>query len=277
MVSSTGRHIWLVSDARSGSTWFSSMLNHRSTFAEYFEPLHSHFSSELANEPLIPYARPGKLPDLYRNFYSGIFQKSLVLPHSGPSGHDRKLVLIKDIHAMLIARAVSYEFPLVDVVCLVRDPIDVASSKLGLSEWIWFREPKELLQNPYLREDWLARYEKIIQAAETQFQKYVVLWASMYYVFSQQFSSDDVTYVKYGEDLATLKGTVDIILERAAGVKGDAREFELAFKTPSRTQVAMQRYKPSHGELEYAVSIVSTFGLNNLLDPSWPHCGSRGR
>lgn len=274
-VSSNERHVWLVSDARSGSTWFSSLLNHRSTFAEYFEPLHSHFSPELANEPLIPYVRPGKLPELYRNFYSSIFQKTLVLPRSGPSGPDRKLVLVKDIHAMLIARAVSCEFPLVDVVCLVRNPIDVASSKLGLNKWIWFREPKELLQNPYLREDWLAPYEEIVHAAETQFQKYIVLWALMYYVFAQQFSSDTVTYVYYGKSRAALRDTVDAILERAAGVKGDARKFELAFE--KRNQETVQRYRPSYSELEYAVSIVSAFELNTFLDLSWPPFGNGGR
>jgi hypothetical protein len=266
-----GRHVWLVSDARSGSTWFSSLINHRGTFAEYFEPLHSQFSPHLANEPLIPYARPGKLPELYRNFYSGVFQKSLVLPHSGPSRLDRKLVLVKDIHAMLIAKAVSLEFPLVDVVCLIRDPIDVVSSKLGLSGWTWFREPKELLQNAYLREDWLGRFEAIIQAAETQFQKYIVLWASMYYVFSQQFGSDNITYAYYGEGHAALKDTVDAILQRAIGMRGIATEYELAFKKPSRTQVTMERYRPNCSEVEYAVSIVSAFGLNKLLDPSWPH------
>lgn len=269
------RSIWLVSDGRSGSTWLSSLLNHRGSFSEYFEPLHMHFTPQLSNELLIPYARPGKLPQLYRDFYSGVFSKTLLLPRSGPSSPERSLLLAKDIHALLIAKAVSCEFPSVDVICLVRDPIEVASSKLTLNEWKWFREPKQLLENEELREDWLRSHEELIQNAETQFQKYIVLWAIMHFVFLHQFDSDEIIYLYYKDSFAVLKEKLDAILSRVA-VTLDPAKFRTAYYSRSTTDlIETPRYRPSPSEREYAVSVIQAFGLTALFNQT--QCSFRDR
>src|ERR1700722_3672573 len=182
-----GRHIWLVSDGRSGSTWLSALINHAQMFAEYFEPLHSDYTPSLQGDPLIPYIRPGHVPDRYRDLYRRVFRREFVGPRSGPRDKNRSSVLVKDIHALLSVRAISEEHPDVGIVCLIRDPVEVAISKLRVA-WHWVREPMTFVRNPELREDWLQPYAGAIQTANTQFEKYVAIWAIMHFVFCQHFA-----------------------------------------------------------------------------------------
>ncbi len=260
------RHIWLVSDGRSGSTWFASLLNHRGTFAEYFEPLHCHFSPELAGEPQIPYIRPGCDLSLYMDFYSRVFDKSFSLPRAGPTNKHRSSVLVKDIHALLLVKAVSSKLPDVDVVCLFRDPIEVAMSKLALDEWYWFREPVHLLKNEKLRQDWLVSHEEVIRAAQTQFEKYVALWAIMYNVVSRQFEDQGITYVNYNGSFSQIIDKVSIILDKAEVGAVDAPAFESAYNSRSKTERSdIRRFRPKRGEMDYAISVIESFWVIKLF------------
>jgi FkbM family methyltransferase len=267
--SADARQVWLVSDGRSGSTWLSSILNHRKNFAEYFEPLHSMFSPELFGEPLITYERPGQLSDKIRDFYAHVFSRKWSLPRSGPNNPENRSVLVKDIHALLLAKAVSAEFPKIEVVCLVRDPVAVAASKLTMESRgsVWFREPALLLRNELLRSDWLSPFEKIIWEASTQFEKYVMLWAIMYHIISRQFEQSKITYVRYSDS----QERIIEIANKFSYVENDSEvgnsELISAFKTRSRTDAPLDaaKYVPSKRELEYSQEIVRVFGLEDLL------------
>ena len=205
IMSTKGRNIWLVSDGRSGSTWISSLINHRPYFAEYFEPLHSDFTPEMLGEPLIRYVRPGELPELYRYLYGRIFNRKWSSPWSGPKYPEHQSVLIKDIHALLLAKALTDEAPTLDVVCLIRDPVQVAVSKLRQgARREWFGEPAQLLADTALRHDWLLPFEAEIRAAKTQFQKYVILWAIMYHVMKQQFGKS-TSYIRYHDGYSRIR------------------------------------------------------------------------
>ena len=76
------RNIWLISDGRSGSTWFAELLDTGSDCVTYFEPMHSIRNFELAGEPLIRHFPPGGAPPHYVQLYRRIFSKNWSLPIS---------------------------------------------------------------------------------------------------------------------------------------------------------------------------------------------------
>ena len=262
-------YVWLVSDGRSGSTWLSSLLNYRQTFAEYFEPLHSMFSPEFFGDPLIMYERPGHLSDKLRTFYARTFSRRWSSRRSGPSNPERKSVLVKDIHALLLAKAVSAELPEIEVVCLVRDPAAVASSKLMMEKHgaAWFREPALLLQNELLLSDWLLPFEKAISEARTQFQKYVMLWAIMYHVISRQFVPSQITFVRHTDSQERILEIANKFSHAEHDRQGAKIQFADAFNSRSRTDApkGSAKYTPSQWELEYSQEIVHMFGLEHIL------------
>ena len=73
-----GRNTWLISDGRSGSTWFADLLAAGSDCVTYFEPMHSVKNFELAEEPLIRYFPPGAAPPNYVQFVSPNILQELV-------------------------------------------------------------------------------------------------------------------------------------------------------------------------------------------------------
>ena len=271
------RNIWLVSDGRSGSTWISSLINHRQFFAEYFEPLHAQQTPELKGEPLIRYARSGELPQLYRYLYGRILQKKWSSQWSGPKYAERSRVLIKDIHALLLAKALAAEAPTLDVVCLVRDPVHVAVSKLRQGARArWFGEPAQLLADAALRHDWLSPFEDEIRGAETQFEKYVILWAIMYHVITRQFGQS-ISYIRYHDSYALIRESIGSILEQTGAPQIEDSQFGIAFSDRSKTDDPdkIETYEPTDVEVGYAQHIVKLFDLEELLAPRETSSGSK--
>ena len=306
--SKPARHIFLVSDGRSCSTWFASLLNHGCHFSYYFEPLENGFLPNLAGEKKIPYldskrlsehsygrfgkvlrkgrsllrlnyclkdpdgvilyARPGHLSEGHREFYASVFRNEWSSARSGPWYADSPSTLVKDVSALLLAKAISQEMPSVDVVCLIRNPVEVASSKLALNNWGWFREPVQLLANSQLTHDWLMPFAGEIRQAKTQFQKYVVLWAIMHHVVMQQFEGRNITYVRCHDDPTQIKKKVSHIINRSLSVAVDDAKYEQALtaRSPTDRPKGVQLYRPTRSEIDYAAAIIKSFGLAELLD-----------
>ncbi len=257
------KHIWLLSDGRSGSTWMSGLINARGDFREYFEPLHSARTPEFSGEPLIPYARGGAAALKYVAFYRRVFAGEFALEGCGPSGPADGPIIVKDIHALLIARATLDGLADVRPICLVRHPLDVARSKLALDDWTWLREPAQLLQDRALAEDWLAPYEAHIRAAQRPFEKYVALWAILHLVFSR--SVGEALYIRYDADPARLKQQVDDV-RASAGLPALAPgEFARAYLARSRTAAARPKPEATPAERDYADAMIESFGLRGLL------------
>lgn len=179
------KHIWLLSDARSGSTWASSVLNFDGRFSIYFEPCHADFSPELQGEPLVRYSRIGHLPRSYSSLYCDILDRRISRERLGPINPGQPSLLIKDVNALLIAGAVVEQLPALQAVCLVRDPMEVAASKMRLSNWRW-ATIEELLQQQDLVDDWLAPHLDLLRSSTTMFQKHVAVWGAMYFVATRQ-------------------------------------------------------------------------------------------
>jgi len=50
--------VWIVGDARSGTTWLSRLINHKKKYREMFEPFHPHFVKEMDFLSMHQYLRP---------------------------------------------------------------------------------------------------------------------------------------------------------------------------------------------------------------------------
>jgi len=263
------KSIWLLSDGRSGSTWMSSLLNCSRSFAEYFEPWHPRLSDEYFGAPTIPYARPGEVPEQYREFYARVFGKRWSSVRSGPSFPKNTPVLVKDIHAMLMARAVTTEVPITQIICLVRNPVQVATSKLRLNHWEWVREPVHLLNDRALCQDWLEPFREVILAARSQFEKYIVIWAILYYVFFHQSEGGDVIYIRYSEASESIERKVVSVLQKLGLDQPAEKVFQDAFVNRvdiNKMDKGRSRgYEPTAADLAYAERIIAQFGLNELL------------
>jgi FkbM family methyltransferase len=258
-------HVWLVSDGRSGSTWVESLIGNAGRFASYFEPMHAGLTPALKGEPLVRYLRPGHVPDQYAELYRAVLSRHFSNPRAGPFRAENQAVLIKDIHALLSARAISALFPSMKVVCLVRHPVDVAKSKMRLSNWMWLKEPSVLLDQTQLREDWLEPFSDLMNAASSQFEKYVAIWCAMYFVFDRQFEGAQVEYVSYKAIGENPQGALSRVL---AGVAGKPRALpprlmkRRSWTARPETGVA---YSPSDKELSYAEQCVTAFKLSHLI------------
>ncbi|MCW5695606.1 MAG: FkbM family methyltransferase [Bauldia sp.] len=256
--------IWIVSDGRSGSTWLSGLVNHDRAFAEYFEPAHAAFNPVLSGEPLLRYIRRGAVPQAYLGLYQAVFGGFYRDQRSGPENAGRAAVLVKDIHCLMSARAISDQFPQVKVVCLVRHPLDVASSKLAMDAWVWLRDPLVLLQQDALAEDFLGPFRLLLEEAGTQVEKYVAIWCCQYFVFTQQFAGTDVAYVDYGSLRADAERVVTG-LRGASRTGPEALDEAIGRPTWTSRSADLVGREPTPGEERYAARAIDRFGLADLL------------
>ena len=165
---------------------------------------------------------------------------------------------------MLIARAISEEIEDVELVCLVRDPVEVARSKLSLRSWRWFGEPAQLLDEGELEKTWLLDFSDIIRDARTEFEKYIILWAIMHYVVKRQFG-DQIRFVKYrGTINNIMRDVIEIRSQAGLAPLGEA-EFVKAFNTRSGTDNPDRKVALEPTEVRYAEKIVEAFGLGDLI------------
>ena len=158
----------------------------------------------------------------------------------------------------------SRRFEDVELVCLVRSPVEVARSKLSLRSWRWFGEPAQLLDDGDLERTWLLEFSDIIRGARTEFEKYVILWAIMYYVVKRQFG-DQIKFVKYSDIVDNIILDVTEIRRGAGLPPQNEKDFMKAFNNRSGTDNPDQKVVLKPTEVQYAEEIVEAFGLGDLI------------
>lgn len=247
------RFAWVLSDARSGSTWMAEMLNHRGSFRRAFEPMHALKNPKLTGEPHIPVLAPGTVPDVYRELYGELLERD---------GH----VLIKDIHAMLSAPAILPELgePAV-MLCLVRDPVAVAASKLRLDMWRWMRDPAQIVEAPHLLPEVRALARDPSVAAGSQFEKYVLIWCVLYKAFRLTAPADTI-FAAHSRDIEENRRTVREVFDRMGLETFDDVRFTNRHSKRSAMDGAGlgEPYEVSEAERDYARRAVAHFGLADL-------------
>jgi len=197
--------IWLVSDGRSGSTWLSDLINYDRRYRELFEPFHPHIVKEAEEFSLFQYLDPedteSDLGKFLESVFSGRF-KHLRADVSQPQLIYKGL-LIKDIFAHLLMPWVSQNIPNAKTILLIRNPFAVALSKQRLQNWTWMTNPKDLLLQQLLYDQYLHPFEDIIQAAGDDFiENQVLIWAIIHYV-PLQFLSQKNVYIAFYEDFVS--------------------------------------------------------------------------
>jgi hypothetical protein len=114
-----------------------------------------------------------------------------------------KGLLIKDIFANLYSYWVSFHFPKVKIILLIRNPFAVALSKYKLKNWFWVTEPIELLEQHALYEDYLQPFEDLIRRTSRE-GNYVLcqilIWSILNYVPLCQFKRGQI-HVLFYEDV----------------------------------------------------------------------------
>ena len=136
----TKRHdqaIWLLSDGRSGSTWFAQLLNFNHRFHVEHEPIHHLFNPRLLDQPLMPFPSDAAVETHYLPLFEDMLAGRHVTHRFGEKADGRSGgqggLLIRDIHGLLIAPRVLAAFPQLRPAIMVRHPAEVAISKVALS------------------------------------------------------------------------------------------------------------------------------------------------
>jgi Sulfotransferase domain len=199
--------IWLIGDARSGTTWVSNLINYDKKYREMFEPFHPHHIDEMGSMPPHLYMRAQDNNVQLESFAADVFSGKFTNPWTD-SGN-RSLIynglLIKDVWANLFSYWVSLRFSDIKIVFLIRNPFSVALSKYKTKNWRWVVTPSDLLNQNGLYEDYLRPFEDVIRRTSIE-NDYILcqilIWAIINYIPLCQFKAGQVHIVFYENILA---------------------------------------------------------------------------
>jgi hypothetical protein len=194
--------IWLIGDARSGTTWVANLLNHRGNYREMFEPFHPTLVPAAQFLDRCQYVRPGQdWPELERlstRIFSGSFHYRRV--DKGVRLKAYQGLLVKDICANLFAHWAATKFPQVRTVLLIRNPFAVAASKLEKSDWNWFDQPAQLLDQPELHDDFLYPHAELIRETAARRDPLLInilIWSILNSIPLRQFGDTELQTIFY--------------------------------------------------------------------------------
>jgi len=273
--------IWLLSDGRSGSTWFAQLLNHARTLHVEHEPVHALFNPRLAGEPLVPMPAGADLEYRYRPLLADVLagrHRTQRFGRETAPGQEPQGLVIRDIHAMGIAPLLLPAFPELRPVVLVRHPLDVAQSKLALGDWQWFSAIEDFVLDPAMSAH-LGRLRRWVDAADSLFKRYVVHWAVTYHWFFGQMGRTLPVIVPYPLTMTVAASTVADLLGEDATQLLASDSFMAAFQRRSATdnpvsgrrlldRVLNKRSGPTAAEREFTERVINAFGLRWLLEPA---------
>lgn len=198
--------IWLIGSSRSGTTWFSSLINYHRKYRVLFEPFHPTelgFKTDLLR-PFLYISEDGNnepLTALASEIFNGRFT------HSRTDRGNIRLfydgLVIKDIYANLFAAWACRNFGLQNVILLIRNPFSVALSKTEHRSWFESTDNLDFLNQKNLIQDHLLPFEGLIQNVK-EFNDFtinqILIWSLINYIPLKQFKPGQIQIVYY-EDL----------------------------------------------------------------------------
>jgi hypothetical protein len=149
--------IWIIGDGRSGSTWLMELVSDALQARTIVEPFHPDYSP--ARTRIIGNVAASQAADVWpawRDYMHGVFSGRYCSYRQNLGnryGLSRALV-IKDIHASLVATDLLMQFPQVKPIFILRHPLSVVLSKSQRSDYRW-HYPEQHLQS-FLTSPWLA-------------------------------------------------------------------------------------------------------------------------
>ncbi|GMR06030.1 MAG: hypothetical protein BMS9Abin25_0611 [Gammaproteobacteria bacterium] len=277
------KKIWLVGDARSGTTWLADLINVEALYQVIFEPFHLHRSRPGFKFEPYTYHKREEQDDELEKFSKKVFSGKVFSSGSSAAIVNplcAENVLVKDVFAGLIAKWVLHRIPDLKIVVLLRHPFAIALSKRKLSEWNWPEYLSSLLAQKNLYDDFLHPYENVIRSAETFFERQIIIWTIMHYVMFQQLHEEDFHLVYY-EDLCRqpemeLSRIVHYLGLRQEHVKKALRNINTASRMSSedalrqrgRENYAVWQDEITEDELKRGCKILHTFGLDCIYNES---------
>jgi len=195
--------IWVIGEARSGTTWLAELINFESSYQFVFEPFHPQRSRAMLNFEPYSYRRTEDLDSELERFTNKVFSGK-VFPRDSRVSVENPMcaerVLVKDILSQLISKWVMHKVPGLKTVIILRHPFAIALSKHRLRNWNWMSEPTSFLKQQALYDDYLQTYENIIRSAEGFFEQQVTIWSIVHNVMFQLLNEEDF-HILYYEDL----------------------------------------------------------------------------
>lgn len=192
--------VYLAGHERSGTTWIAETVNHGNHYRYISEPF-SRGRLEItaafaprqylrAEERDPRYLGPaeaivtGKVRSLFTDKYN---RKKLPTKR-----------MIKDVRGNLLLPWLHHQFPEMKLVFILRHPCAVVSSKMGVSE-SWKANIDWFLQQEDLVEDHLAPFRDVINGAQDEFERHIVVWCIDNVVPLRAFKPGDVHLAFYEE------------------------------------------------------------------------------
>jgi hypothetical protein len=276
--------LWLIGDARSGTTWISSLLNYDNRLREYFEPFHPKFNKKAAFLKTYEYISPSdsnpELDKVAKGIFSGNFfdiradRSSKSLVYNG--------LLVKDIVVNLYAFYLSERFPKVKVMLLLRNPFSVALSKNELQEWNWESyDIQELMEDDKLYKEHLEPFKDLITDLKDEADyiiRSVLFWCIYNYVPLRQFSNSNLEIVLYEELLMNPEEGIlnlrkrlglEVPVAENSSISKDKIENPSAVTTKTgdfKSNFSSWRSKISTHQYETSLEILAAFGMDSFYD-----------
>ena len=176
--SSPARTLFLAGSPRSGTTWLAEIINHDNRYRTIFEPFRPARVTLTRNFRSRQYLRPGTddpaLTVPIDRILAGRIRDPWTDQHNTRLLANRRLV--KDPWSSLMLGWMSQRYPLMPMVLVIRHPCAVVSSQLAMGAWKWHVDLEDVLSQGSLVEDHLAPHLDAVRAAETVFERHVVLW-----------------------------------------------------------------------------------------------------
>ena len=274
--------VWLVGDARSGTTWISSLLNADKSYREMFEPFHPQKVSQAKQFVENMYVAPKTRNDELMLFLKKVFDGSLT-----NSWVDKELVsksykglLIKDVFANLILGWATHEFPNVKPILLVRNPLSVAASKYVTRRWNWPNSPRQFLEDKNLMSTHLSGLrETILDVTKRDdfIEKQVLNWCVIHKVISSQFSLNDIHILCYEKVIENPKAEIENALRYCGKIQNTELTQEtlsessiVAFKGSSiiekKDPLTIWRETISKEQIALSISLLKSFEFDNWYE-----------
>ena len=276
--------IWLLSDGRSGSTWFAQLLNCHHRFHVEHEPIHHNFNPRLLDQPLMPFPEDAALETHYLPLFEDMlagryithrFGQKRTGGNFGNSAGNSNSLIIRDIHGLLIAPRLLSALPQLQPAIIVRHPAEVAASKIALTEWDWFADTERYLEDKTVRRE-LTGLGHLIAAANTPYRRHVIHWAASHRFFFSAVSPRSLPIIRYPGARADMSEGVERVLA-TIGQRETTHDtmFDIAWRTRSATErppcdiglfrKTFRRPRPSRRDLAFTEKVIDAFCLRWLV------------
>ena len=265
--------------ARSGTTWIGDIIASQARSRIMFEPFNPRLVQPYQNFNYYQYMRPEEeneaLNDYCRCIFSGHIRHRWIdrqVTHLAPQYR-----IVKAVRANLFLKWLQGQFPDVSQVLVIRHPCAVVLSWMQLG-WATDEDIEPFLKQPELVGDFLIDKMDIIKRADTDEEKYAIIWCVGNLVPLKQFHPDEI-FVMYYEHMCTQPEVEVPRLFQAVGRDYQDSIFDY-LNRPSTTarpssavvtghdRVTRWQKKLSTGQVNRILSIVKAFGLEYLYGDS---------